>query len=465
LLFFLIGLTLRGIPELLVSWYPVGYEVIAWYVPPMMGFVGRSPATVFAEFFGSGPLFYALMWLVLNLTGVHPFVVLKVVGPLLYGGLIVSFFVFLRRGLKFEWRMAFVASLLLAFQIAALRDSWDRFRTVLGLGFLFAALTALKVDHKYRWGLVSVFAVLAVLSREYVALVLFVVVLGFAVLEKRDRVASLIALGPAVAVFAFMVFPGLLGLVWDSVPEGVYGAGGYLWVVQDAFVIFFVCYVGLLPFVLRGLFRDKLVGLMAGLLLVFSFSVVGPWFAVPGYHRWLMLLVFPFTVYAVKGFERFGLFAGRRVVFLVTILLGFMFVGVGYSTGGFSYVGRLTNSYVAVSMVESSIGWGEVDDVKAVLGWLDVNAEFNSSVLAEECFYGWTLLYFARANADVRVIPYGAASSPVSVLPVVLRGGFSRVYLIWYTDQVFAGFSVVYSWNDVSVFEYEPQLNSIGGSV
>ena len=458
LFFFLVGLTLRGIPELLVSWYPVGYETIAWYAPPMMTFSGRSLTDVFVEFFRAGPLFYALMWFAVNVTGAHPFIVLKVVGPLLYGSLSVSFFVFLKKGLKFEWKLAFVASLLLVFQIAALRDSWDRFRTVLGLVFLFATLTVFKTDFNHKWKLVALLTVLTTISREYVAVVLFATVLGFVVFEKKGRVASFVALGPALAIFMVMVYPGLFGFAMSYVPEGQYASRSYLWVVQDAVVIFAACYLALLPFVLKGWRRDKLVGSMFAWLLVGSFSIVNPWFAVPGYQRWLLLLVFPLTIYAVWGFERLRLFSQGRIRILAVILLGFIIIGAGYSTGTFSYVGYMTNSYVTVHLVQSSIGWNQIDDVKAVLGWLDVNAASNSSILAEESFYGWTLIYFERANADVKVIPYGAASPPMSALKLALYEGFSQIYLMWYTEQNLSDFKIVHSQNSISIFQYVPKI-------
>jgi hypothetical protein len=457
LFFFLVGLILRGIPELLISFYPVGYETIAWYAPPMMTFPGRSVIDVFVEFFRSGPLFYVLMWLVANVTGAHAFVILKVVGPLLYGSLIVSFFVFLKKGLKFDWKMAFVASLLLVFQIAALRDSWDRFRTVLGLGFLFATLTVLKSDNKRKWLLVSVLAFLVTISREYVAAVLFAAVFCFAIFEKKGRATSLIALGPALAIFMVMVFPGLFGVVSNYVPEGQFAGRSYLWVVQDAFVIFAACYLALLPFVIRGWYSDKLIGSITAWLLVGSFSILIPWFAVPGYQRWLLLLVFPFCVYAVKGFERFQLFDKRRIRILAAILLCFIVIGMGYSTGTFSYVGHMTNSYVTVHLVQSSISWDQVDDVKAVLSWLNENAVSNSSVLAEECFYGWTLIYFGRANNDVKVISYGAAASSMPALEMALRDGFSQIYLIWYSEQSLNDFEIVRYRNSIAIFQYAPK--------
>ena len=454
LFFFLMGLILRGIPELLVPFYPVGYETIAWYAPPLMTFPGRSVIDVFVEFFRSGPLFYILMWLTANVTGARAFVILKVVGPLLYASLIVSFFVFLKKGLKFEWKMAFVASLLLVFQIAALRDSWDRFRTVLGLIFLFAALTAFKTDFKHKWKLVALLTVLTTISREYVAVVLFAAVLGFVVFEKKDRLVSLIALSPALTLFVFIVYPGLFGFAMNYVPESQYASRSYLWVVQDAVVIFVACYLVLLPFVMKGLWRDKLVGSIFVSLLVGSFSVVNPWFAVPGYQRWLMLLVFPLTIYAVWGFERLRLFSQGRIRILAVILLVSIIIGAGYSTGTFSYVRYMTNSYVAVHLVQSSISWDQVDDVKSVLSWLDVNAASNSSILVEERFYGWTMLYLKRLNHDLSAIAYGADSTPWSVLDVALQKESNEIYLLWYTKQSLDNFVTVHSQNTISIFKY-----------
>lgn len=454
LFFFLAGLALRGIPELLVGQYPVGYETITWYAPIMTSFHGMSVVDVFAETFRSGPLFYVTMWFATAVSGANAFLLLKVAGPLLYGCLAVVFFVFLRRGLRLEWKMAFAASLLLVFQVAALRESWDRFRNVLGLIFVFAALSVLRNKvYRFKWPLVAGLAVLTVLSREYIGLVLFVVVFGSAFLERKDRLVSLVSLAPAFAIFAVMVYPAKL--VSDYVLTGLYSSVSYLWTVQDALSIFAVCYLALLPFVLKGFRRDHALDPMVGLLLVGSFSVVIPRFALPGYQRWLMLLVFPFSIYAVWGFERFRLFDKEGFRKLVTVLLVFMVIGMGYSTGLFSYVGMVPNSYVAVNLVQSSITWSQVDDVKNVLQWLDENAPSNSSLLAEERFYGWTLIYLKRANNDVEVVPYSAASPPGEALENTLANGFSWVYLIWYADSNLTNFHAVYSWNSISVYQYE----------
>jgi len=283
---------------------------------------------------------------------------------------------------------------------------------------------------------------------------LFVAVLGFAFLERKDRVISLVSLAPALAVFAVMNFPRQLW--WNYVAEGALPcSGGYLSMLQDVFSIFAVCFLPLLPFVVKGFRRDKLLDPMVGLFFLGSFSVVvSPWFAVPGYQRWLMLLVFPFSVYAVKGFERLSLFDKDSFRKLVVILLIFTVIGVGYSSGAFSYV-VLPNSWVPTDLVQSSIPWNQIEDVKGVLMRLDENAVTNSCILSEERFYGWTLIYLKRANNDVEVICYSAGSPPTPALEKALSDGFRWIYLIWYTDSNLEGFEMVYCQNSVSIFQYK----------
>jgi hypothetical protein len=263
-------------------------------------------------------------------------------------------------------------------------------------------------------------------------------------------------------------------------------SGNYLDTIQNVFSIFADCYLLLLPFVVKGFMRDRLLDSMVGFLLLGSFSViVSPWFSVLGYQRWEILFVFPFCVYAAKGFERFHLFSKRRIKTLTAVVLIFLVIGVSYSTGIFSTVVLnniqvpnnnkvpsnnnqfpnnliqfsiriFTNDWVPGSLVDSSIGWNQINNVEEALKWLDGNAMANSSVLTEESFYGWTLIYLKRANTDVKVIVYAAGSPPTSALKEALNGRFSRIYLIWYTNSSLnlKDFEVAYAYNTITIFQY-----------
>lgn len=86
--------------------------------------------------------------------------------------------------------------------------------------------------------------------------------------------------------------------------------------------------------------------------------------------------------------------------------------------------------------------------------WLDENAVQNSSILTEEKFFGWTLLYLERANDDINAIVYSANSQPTMALEKALRDDFSCIYLIWHTNLALDNFQKIYSQNGISIFQY-----------
>ena len=130
-LIFFVAFFLRLLPEIIVPSYPVGYETITYYAPAMTPsttvvngefsdlltqFVLLNPSL--GEFLRAGPLFYVLMWFSVDLFGVDAFVLLKIVGPLLYGCLALSFYIFTRRGLNLETKIAFLVALILIFKVS-----------------------------------------------------------------------------------------------------------------------------------------------------------------------------------------------------------------------------------------------------------------------------------------------------------------------------------------------------------
>jgi len=466
-LVFLIAFLLRLLPEIIVPNYPIGYETITYYAPAMMSssgvvnggffdllnqFVILNPSL--GQFLRSGPIFYVIMWFIIDLFSVDAFFLLKIVGPLLYGFLGISFYMFVRRGLNLEIKTAFLVALILVFQPAALRLSWDRYRTVLALILFFVSLVVLKKKNSNtKWVGVGLFGVLTVLTRDYIGLVMLLTVVGYAFLKKKDRLASLMVLTPA---FLFLLTSfDLNWLSWTPIVPIVvgnqFGITEYGWILQDILSIIVVCYLLILPLVLKGFKKNSILNPMVAWLVLASFSVIiFPWFAIPGYQRWLMLLVFPFSIYAVRGLLLLN-FRKFKKPFFAVYVSGLLIIGLGYSTGMFSYIGQLPNSYVPIHLVQSSIPWEQIDDVKNVISWIDDNVGLNSTLLTEERFLGWTRIYLQRDIIDITILPYGAASSHLSALPKV---DTISVYLIWYSDVIFDDFQVLYSKNNIALFEY-----------
>src|SRR5258708_6479461 len=95
---FLIPLAIRAIPEILVGPYPVGWDTIAFYVPNTLDWASGKAG--FAEILGTAPLMYVISVPIYLLSRVNPVWIFKIMGPILYGTMILALFRFLRVGLK-----------------------------------------------------------------------------------------------------------------------------------------------------------------------------------------------------------------------------------------------------------------------------------------------------------------------------------------------------------------------------
>lgn len=444
---FLIASLIRAIPELIVSWYPVGYETITFYAPPMFTFSRLGFIDVFLKFHHVGPLFYELTWILQIYSNAHPFIILKVLGPVLYGGLAVSFFIFLKRGMKVDNKIAFIGTLFLLFQIATLRQSWDRFRTILALMFFFATLTALKSNYKFKGPVVGFLTILTVLSRDYVAVVLFITVLGSRILTRKNLLKPMLTLIPGLILFSLLY----LQIFWEGYlsPQNPFIIRDYFWAVQDIISISVIYYSPLLFFAIKGWKnRERLFDPLIIWLIISSISVI----FIPGYQRWLNLLIYPVVIYSIKGFEKIGLFKKKNQKKLLGIIFVFAISGLGYSSGLFSYA-ILPNSWIPNNLVQSSISWNQINDVKESLYWLQNNAENNSALLVEERFYGWTSIYF-EPNFDVKIFSYFHGFSPETSLKEALHQKFNTIFLISYSDLKMDNFEIVFSQEDISIFKY-----------
>jgi hypothetical protein len=335
-------------------------------------------------------------------------------------------------------------------------------------------------------GLLSVFVVL---SHEIAGVMLFVVVFGFVVARfvKRSSVdvrRLLVAVGPALVLFVVsFVFWALpvperleLNVVVLDESSGSFGgvlffvrnylaAGGsmsqqavYFGLVSQVFSLFCVLFILVLPFVVVGFFRDVVLDSLTVLLLVGSFGVVVfPFFAPFIWSRWMLLLVFPFSFYAVSGIQRvlrcgrgsFGSvhrlsFVGRlrRVVVVLAVVVP-VFCGLVFAA-------------VALPAEVSVVPVVDFGDVVRVLEWVDVRMDGGSVLLVHFAFSWWSRLCLNASDWRIYFM-----NDVVGALRLAVHMGFSRVFLVWWNESpswysldVPDGFVSVFESGRLSVFEY-----------
>ena len=503
---FVLGFFVRLIPEVLSFPHPIGFDTIfyAWRI--------RDGVVLYhwTSFFSSWWLSFAFLTPFHKVLQVDPFLLLKLTAPLLYGLNTCGVCFFAMKALSWKPKKGLFAALLFSLQMAALRISWDLCRNMLGLGVLLFALPSIKSGVNSMRQLLFVFllSLVIVFSHELVSVVLFVAVLGIALRglldgAKGSSLKALMAASPALLLFLanvyFVVFPvphvAETNVLEVGQPLGHYEGSlffftnyltvcdvvqyypTYLALFSHVLLLFAMLYVAVLPLVLAGFFRDRVLDGWTALLLVGSFwALITPFFALDMWSRWMLMLVYPFTFYAVNGIAK-ALHSGgnsvgpafrllswmkmsKKAVKLLLVLSfshGLVFMATPLFFGRAGVFGIPTTvSYVPSTMQSNSLPLVDVDDSVKTIKWLDMQMNSSSVLLVQEAFFWWANLYL-----DNRPIILRFNSDLEGAINVALELGVSHVYFVWWNENI--GwydlsvpncFDVVFSSGRISAFEY-----------
>lgn len=251
----------------------------------------------------------------------------------------------------------------------------------------------------------------------------------------------------------------------------------YFDLVLSMFSLFALFYAVVLPLVLIGFFRDRILDSWVLLLLVGSFgAVVVPFFALDLWSRWMLMLVYPLTFYAANGVARVFRAGGRsvnpgfrwlgwlklskrtvNVLLVVSLSLGLVYMTVPLFFGRAGVFGFPTTvSYVPSTMQSTTVPLVDVDGTVRSIEWLNARMDGGSVLLAQDAFFYWSRLYLDGGRSLVYF-----KSDVLGAVDLAFQRGFSRVYLVWWSVDIGwygltvpEGFVSVYSSGRISVFEF-----------
>jgi hypothetical protein len=437
LLALVVGFVVRLIPELLSFPYPIGWDTIYYAARIQEGTVISYWSDIFSTW-----LFYGILVMLRNLTTLEPFMLLKLVAPLLYGGAAAGIFFVATRKLRWSTAKSLLASSFFAFQLAALTISWQYYRNIFGVTALLFTIPFLKTELDWKQVTVlSVLSLIVVWGHELAAVSLFMMAFGllFAGMYKHEQLPTkpVLATIPALAVFligVFRVFPSPLNTetnilrISDTVlahPNGMFFLtdylnvltpvehyGSYFELFSHVSSLFLLLYLVMVPLIAVGYFKDRVLGGWTLLLLAGSFScIVVPFSGLLFWNRWMLMLVFPFTFFAVEGlckvskngtsfavshfFRWFRLpkkFAVALV--LVSVVVGLVFMTYPLVNGKYGIIGvETTFRYVPSTMQSNSVPLSDTQDVINAFDWLNEHITINSSLLVHDVFQYWSKLY------------------------------------------------------------------------
>jgi hypothetical protein len=299
-----------------------------------------------------------------------------------------------------------------------------------------------------------------------------------------------VAVIPAVTVFLisiFRIFPSSVNVetsilkLGDSVlanPGGLFFLTNYLDVFtpvehyasyfdlfSNVFSLFLLLYAVLLPLIVVGHFKDRVLGSWAVLLLIGSFScLILPFSGLLLWNRWMLMLVFPFTFFAVEGLWKVakcgkalslsGFFGRLKVtkkvgigLSLLSIVVGCLFMTWPLIDGKYGIIGvEGTFRYVPSTMQSSSVPLRDTEGTIEAFEWLNANMNSDSSLLVHDVFLYWTQLYLGDNHHAV--VFY---NDPEKAAEFALENGFTTSYLVWWNEDI-GWYNLNLSDNYISVF-------------
>lgn len=485
---FVVAALIRTIPEIKAGVWPIGYDTFNTYAAELASYNGSL-----LNWLKTANLLY-FIFLPFKLCGVDPGLLMKISGPVFFGGLIASFYYWARGFVGFSKLKAFLASSLIIFQLATLRISWDLYRNELGLILLFMALINLaKITKKRNFVLFTILSLLIVLSHELVTVILIVIVgvYGFSLLFHKKYGDARRLLIPAIIIaltFAGVLFADRQSLYNPNISfisENKNVIWRYFYQYQKSMPydklfsaisqLFWLFYQFLLPFALFGfwLLRKKLIlSVLTLWLLVGTFSsLIFAGTGIMVWERWLVMLAFPFAIYTVEGIYQCGQFIDLKlkkwhfhlrpclwllstlfwVVFLsLFIWRAFPFLTKDYNDAKAPLANDELNNYFPRTMVHNSVGIWKIEDTFNCVEWLNERVPSGAVVLVDNRYRGLMMTGFELDGRSIITNNWSDQWSKKG-LQYAKEKGFSDVYLIWKYTTI-KGFDRIYVSGNVAVY-------------
>ena len=432
LVVFTLCIALRAAPELVAYPYPIGYDVINYYIPTITNFEDRWDI-VSKQF----PLYVTFLYLITITTGLPAYSVVVAVIIVMTGIFGISLFYLGRNLLKLGISHSAYIAIFAIVQLAVLRTTWDFHRDIFALTimmFVFSLLVRKNAGWK-PLALILVLTTLTVAADRMVGALFSVSLVVYAIVTRRREVAltGILAIGMFCALtLSTQSTPDIKTITSTEIPQNnselkeFYNPANLL--------IFFVVINGLLVAAAAiGFLNMKNTLLKIPLLvcLMGSFS----WLAFPENRylladRWIILAGIYLSVFA--GYGILHLIRNLKKKFSIAgfILGAFAVLGVSYTviphdsaSALYGIIGLHSKNLPPVTMQFNSIDVEDNDDLLSTIAWINKNTEQDALIVGESHLRGFMELYLE----DNRT--YHFSEDPQTFAETLMNLG-QQVYLI-----------------------------------
>ncbi|HEX7818203.1 MAG TPA: hypothetical protein VF419_02380, partial [Nitrososphaeraceae archaeon] len=202
LIVFSIAISLRTIIEILALPYPVGYDVINYYLPSLVNFDNHW-TSVSNQF----PLYLLLLHAITSVLQIHPRIVISASAVLIFGLFSLVIYSIARNIFHLSNFQSIFVSIFVIFQVSLLRTSWDLHKDMLGLTITLFCLSCVSrfpnISKRIMFAILPL-SIISVLSDRMIGFLLSSVLIIYSLIT-RERQIAIVAMATSIIFVAALI--------------------------------------------------------------------------------------------------------------------------------------------------------------------------------------------------------------------------------------------------------------------
>lgn len=402
---FLIGCLIRIIPEIIAYPYPIGYDIINYYIP-------LASEVEFDTLNDQFNIFSYLLYILKISIFLDPHNLIIILSSTIYGLFSISIYL-LSQGLNIK--PALFMTIFILFQISTLRTSWDLQKDILALSFTFLIFYLILKDrnsYMYKKKLIHfgsiISLVIITIFTDTMISFLLIISLSIYFSIKKDR-KYIIFLMIMIMTISFLVLIADINQnpfsrnINKIFTENIKVNLNYT--PLNLGILFIMINILLFPFFIYGIksLHELLLYIPLSLTLVGSFTwLVLPYSSVLLPDRWIITSGIFISIFSSFGLVKLFSYKTENkpnYKILLPLLSLYIFIGLFYMVlpydsafplyGIFSYY---TQKFVPTTMQFNSIDIVDNRDLLIAIDWLNNNTNSKSIIYGDPHLRGWMKL-------------------------------------------------------------------------
>ena len=429
LFFFLLGCFLRIIPDLMAYPYPVGYDIVNYYIP-----LADKLNTIFQN--DSFQFYPYLLYTFKSFIPLNPQALMLSLSSITYGLFSVSIYLLLK-GLNLK--PALFMTVFILFQISALRTTWDLQKDILALSFTFLIIYLILEDRKayffniriIHFGIIISLVILTFLTDNMIAFLLIIsLLIYFAIKKDIKYIISLTIIIISIISFLVVVDNTKNDLLINSINHILTGniKANENYTPLNLGILFIMMNILTLPLFIYGLkyLHELLLYIPLSMALLGSFTwIVLPYSAILLPDRWIIISGIFMSIFSSYGLIR--LFSNYKdkpnykillpiMSFYIIIGLFYMILPYDYAFPIYGIFAEYTHFFVHSTMQFNSINIVDNKDLSIAIDWLNNHTNPKSIIYGDSYLSGWMKMLLK----DKRIFQYNYTKSTGNGIHITL---------------------------------------------